>query len=61
VPSSGPPALAGAPNVFATKLEAQDRIAEIEADHRKSHHTYLDIVAFEGTVKDGLAAKNILV
>jgi len=48
VPTSGPPALIGAPCDFATRAEAQARIDAIEAGHLKAHHTYLDIVAYEG-------------
>lgn len=44
VPGSGPPALAGAPNDFATETEAEARIVEIEREHRMAHHTYLTIV-----------------
>lgn len=54
VPGSGPPALIAAPNSFASRAEAQQRIAEIEAGQLKVHHTYLDIVAYEGPLIDAL-------
>lgn len=61
VPSSGPPALAGSPNVFATREAAKARIAEIEADHLITHHTYLDVIAIEGPLYKALAARGIAV
>ena len=60
MPGSGPPALAGAPNDFATKAEAEARIAEIEAEHLKAHHTYLDIMGYEGDKAEALAAAGVL-
>lgn len=61
VPGSGPPALIGAPNDFATRTEAEARIAGIEAGHRKSHHTHLEIIPYCGPRAEALAAKGILV
>lgn len=61
VPGSGPPALAGAPNVFDTHDAAAARVAEIEAGHLKAHHTHLEIHAVEGNVPEALAAKGILI
>lgn len=60
VPGSGPPALAGAPNDFATREEAAARIAEIEATHLKAHHTYLEIMAYEGDKAAALNAAGVL-
>jgi len=60
-PSSGPCALVGAPNDFATKDAAEARIAEIEQDHRKSHHTFLAIVPYEGPKAQALLAQGNLV
>ena len=59
VPSSGPPALAGAPNVFDTLEAAQSRISEIELAQLKIHHTWLDIVEVDGPVLPALQARGI--
>ncbi|WP_121629632.1 hypothetical protein [Tropicibacter alexandrii] len=60
VPGSGPPALIGAPYDFATLADAKARIAEIEATHRKSHHTHLEIVPYRGALAQALAERGIL-
>ena len=60
VPGSGPPALAGAPNDFATREDAEARIAEIERDHLKAHHTYLEVMAYEGDKARALAKAGVL-
>lgn len=60
VPSSGPPALIGPPNDFAARAEAEARIAGIEAGHRVAHHTYLEVVAYEGDRASALEALGIL-
>lgn len=39
MPGAGPPALIAAPNDFASEAEARQLMA---------HHTYLDILAYEG-------------
>lgn len=59
-PGSGPPALAGPLNDFATLEEAEVRITEIEASHRKAHHTYLDILPYDGDREEALRAAGIL-
>ena len=48
VPSSGPPAVIAEPYDFATREEANARIAEIEAEHLVVHHTYLEVMAYSG-------------
>ena len=60
VPGSGPPALAGAPNDFATREEAEARIAEIEAGHLKAHHTYLEVMRYDGDKAAALKAAGVL-
>ena len=60
VPGSGPAALAGPPNDFASEEEALARIAGIEADHRKSHHTDLSVFRYTGPLIDALLAEGIL-
>jgi len=60
-PSSGPCALVGSPNDFATKEDAEARITEIEQDHRKSHHTFLAIIPYEGPRAQALQAQGILI
>ena len=61
VPSSGPPALAGAPNVFETREEAEARVAEIESTHLMRHHTWLDVIAVDDPVTASLQARGISV
>ena len=60
VPGSGPPALAGSPNDFSTLEEAEARIAEIESEHRKAHHTYLEIMTYKGDRSKALADAGVL-
>ena len=60
VPGSGPPVLIGAPFDFATRAGAEARIAEIEAPHRKSHHTHLEIAPYRGPLARALAERGIL-
>lgn len=60
VPGSGPPALVGAPYVFATLADAEARIAVIEQDHRKSHHTHLEVIPFEGAIGAALEKLGVL-
>lgn len=60
VPGNGPPALVGAPCVFATVDEAEARIAEIERGHRKSHHTHLEVIPIEGDLGAALERLGIL-
>ena len=48
VPNSGPKALAGPPNDFASLDEAEARLRDITDSHMKSHHTYLEIVEYWG-------------
>lgn len=59
VPTSGPPALIAAPRDFATQAEAQARIDMIEAGQLKTHHTYLDIVAYDGPLGPAMQALGI--
>ncbi len=59
-PGSGPPALAGPPNDFATLKEAEARISEIEASHLKAHHTYLDILPYDGDREEALRIAGVL-
>ncbi|WP_411889312.1 hypothetical protein [Yoonia sp. SDW83-1] len=59
VPTSGPPALIAAPNVFVSAAEAAARVAAIEQGQLKQHHTYLDVVAFDGPLAEAMAAKGI--
>ncbi|MEL7258434.1 MAG: hypothetical protein AAFN80_11425 [Pseudomonadota bacterium] len=61
VPTNGPPALVNMKNVFETEEEALARLAEIEATQQKLHHTFLDVVEFEGKVHEALPKKGILV
>lgn len=60
VPSSGPRALAGPPNDFATKSEADARLAEIHSKQLKTHHTYLEVVEYSGDKSAFLEAEGIL-
>lgn len=48
VPNSGPKALAGPPNDFASFDEADARLREISDAQTKSHHTYLEITEYAG-------------
>ena len=59
-PSPGPPALIDAPNVFDTKAEAESRIASIEAQHRKSHHTFLAILPIDGPLFEALDREGVM-
>ncbi len=59
-PGSGPPALAGPPNDFATRAEAEARIANIEKAHLKAHHTFLDILPYEGDKAKALRDAGVL-
>ena len=59
-PGSGPPALAGAPNDFATEAEALARVAEIEQHHRKSHHTHLSVFCYSGGLQHARLQEGIL-
>ncbi len=61
VPGSGPPALAGPPNVFDTEVEAQARLDEIEDGHLKAHHTHLEILPFQGPLAQALTKAGILI
>lgn len=60
VPGSGPPALVGAPYAFDSLADAEARITAIERDHRKSHHTHLEIIPFEGALVVALEKLGIL-
>ncbi|RED14242.1 hypothetical protein POI8812_02653 [Pontivivens insulae] len=60
VPSSGPKALAGAPNDFPTREDAERRLAQIISSQLKVHHTYLEIVAYRGDKATFLEAEGIL-
>ena len=60
VPSSGPKALAGAPNDFSSLAEAEARLDEITSGHLKAHHTYLEIIEYTGDKTAFLSAENIL-
>jgi len=53
--------LIAAPNDFPTEAEAKARIAEVERAHRMTHHTWLDIVPYDGELHIALAAKGVLV
>ena len=59
-PGSGPPALIGQPNDFATEAEAYARIGEIEAGHLKAHHTHLSVIPYHGDLQQALAEFGIL-
>lgn len=60
VPTSGPPALVAQPNDFATRAEAEARAQAIEGRTRMVHHTWIDIVAYDGPLDAFLAAEGIL-
>ncbi|MEM1066108.1 MAG: hypothetical protein AAGJ74_11455 [Pseudomonadota bacterium] len=60
VPSSGPKALAGPPNDFASLEDAEARLREITSGQLKAHHTYLEIVAYSGDKAGFLSAEGIL-
>ncbi len=60
VPTSGPPALIAEPNDFATEADAEARIAAIEGKQIMPHHTYLDILGYDGGLQDALLRKGIL-
>ena len=57
VPNSGPAAFVAA---FTDRAEAETRLAEIEATKLKVHHTYLEIIAFDGPLEAALDAHGIL-
>ncbi len=60
VPDGGRPALIGAPYDFATREDALARIAEIEADHRKVHHTFLCVLEVEPPLPQALEREGVL-
>ena len=60
VPGSGPPALIGAPNNFATKAEADARAAEVEAKQGMTHHTHLEVFSYAGDLGVALDKHGIL-
>ena len=60
VPSSGPKALAGCPNDFASLEEAEARASEITSRQLKTHHTYLEVVEYSGDKSEFLTAEGIL-
>lgn len=60
VPNNGPKALAGPPNDFATREDAQTRFDEIMSAQIKLHHTHLEIVAYSGDKYAYLEAQGIL-
>ncbi len=59
VPSSGPPALIAPPNDFTSEAEALRRIAFVEARQLLAHHTYLDVLAYEGPLTAALEERGI--
>ena len=60
VPDSGPKALAGPPNDFGSRSEAEARIGEITSEHRKAHHTHLEIMKYTGDKADALRNAGVL-
>jgi hypothetical protein len=52
--------LIDAPNLFDTKAEAEERIASIEAVHRKSHHTFLAVLPIEGPLLEALDREGVM-
>ena len=60
VPSPGPPALVAPPYDFATRAEAEERVAAVEARQRKAHHTHVEIVRYDGSLTEELSARGIL-
>ena len=60
VPSSGPKALAGAPNDFASLDAAEARLEEIVSGHLIAHHPYLEIVEYTGERSLFLKTEGIL-
>lgn len=60
VPTSGPKALAGGANDFASREAAEARVAEILAGQLKAHHTYLEVMAYEGDKMAALERAGVL-
>ena len=60
VPNSGPKALAGVPNDFASLEDAKARVSEIMSQQLKVHHTYLEIVEYSGDKATFLESEGIL-
>ncbi len=60
VPGSGPPALIDMDSIFSDKAEAQAKLAQIEKTQLKAHHTFLDIVSFEGNAEEELPKLGII-
>ncbi|MEM7644537.1 MAG: hypothetical protein AAF366_18730 [Pseudomonadota bacterium] len=52
--------MVGTPNDFATRERALARIAEIEADHRKVHHTFLDVLEVDAPLLAALEREGVL-
>ena len=60
VPGSGPPALINMDSIFSDIAEAHAKLAQIEETQLKAHHTFLDIVSFEGKAEDELPKLGII-
>ncbi|MEM9238769.1 MAG: hypothetical protein AAGB07_02235 [Pseudomonadota bacterium] len=60
VPNSGPKALAGAPNDFASLEDAKARVSGITSQQLKVHHTCLEIVEYSGDKATFLESEGIL-
>jgi len=60
VPSSGPRALIGPPNDFATEAAALARISALEQDNLVVHHTYLETFAHDGDRYAAMDAAGII-
>ncbi|MEM9099085.1 MAG: hypothetical protein AAGC79_11235 [Pseudomonadota bacterium] len=61
VPTSGPKAVIAEPWDFASSVEAEARISEIEADHLVVHHTYLEVFEYEAPTLAALHAAGVLI
>ena len=59
-PTSGPPALVDVAHIFDSEIDARERLRELEATQLKQHHTYLDVVAFNGKAHEELPKLGIL-
>jgi len=59
VPGSGPPAAITPAIIYESEAEALAQIERIEANHRKTHHTYLDTFRFTGDIHTTLTVAGI--
>lgn len=59
-PTTGPPALIAPPNDFATREEAEARIAALEVRQAMTHHTHLEVMVYDGNRSTALAAAGVL-